>query len=48
VAEEIVRYGADAIVLDPPELRERVLQMLTAVAETVDRVPESDDHRVSA
>jgi proteasome accessory factor B len=48
VAEEIVRYGADAIVLDPPELRERVLQMLTAVAETVDRVPDSDEHRVSA
>ncbi|HYI56762.1 MAG TPA: WYL domain-containing protein [Microlunatus sp.] len=48
VAEEIVRYGADAIVLDPPELRERVLQMLSAVAETVDRVSESDDERVSA
>lgn len=32
LAEEVVRYGADAIVLDPPELRERVLDMLGRVA----------------
>lgn len=33
LAEEVVRYGADAIVLDPPELRERVLAMLGRVAD---------------
>jgi proteasome accessory factor B len=32
LAEEVVRYGADAIVLDPPEVRERVLDMLARVA----------------
>ena len=48
LAEEVVRYGVDAIVLDPPELRERVLVMLTAVAETSDRVATHDDERVSA
>lgn len=48
LAEEIVRYGVDAIVLDPPELRERVLVMLAAVAETSDRVATHEDERVSA
>jgi proteasome accessory factor B len=48
MAEEVVRYGADAVVLDPPELRERVLRMLTAVADTADRVPDTDDERVPA
>lgn len=38
LAEEVVRYGADVIVLDPPELRDRVLQMLAAVAATVDEL----------
>ena len=48
LAEEVVRYGVDAIVLDPPELRERVLVMLIAVAETSDRAAAHDDERVSA
>jgi proteasome accessory factor B len=42
LAEETARYGADAIVLDPPELRTRVLKMLSAVAAT------PQDERVSA
>lgn len=48
LAEEIVRYGVDAIVLDPPELRERVLVMLAAVAETSERMASHEDERVSA
>ncbi|MDN5761949.1 MAG: WYL domain-containing protein [Microlunatus sp.] len=34
IAEEIVRYGADVIVHDPPELRSLVLDLLTRVAAT--------------
>jgi proteasome accessory factor B len=34
LAEEIVRYGADVLVLDPPELRGLVLDMLDRVAAT--------------
>lgn len=54
LAEEVVRYGADAIVLDPPELRERVLEMLGRVAagsRPVDADPadrELESTRVSA
>jgi len=50
VAEEIVRYGSDAVVLDPPELRRRVLDMLTAVAELTEgsRGLGDEDERVSA
>ena len=54
LAEEVVRYGADAIVLDPPELRERVLDMLGRVAAgslpAVDGSPdrELENERVSA
>ena len=51
LAEEIARYGADAIVLDPPELRTRVLKMLTAVAATAaqaDADGGTEDERVSA
>jgi proteasome accessory factor B len=39
-AEEICRYGADVVVLEPAELRERVVQGLVAVARTA-RVPAS-------
>jgi proteasome accessory factor B len=39
-AEEICRYGADVVVLEPNELRERVVQGLAAVARTA-RVPAS-------
>ncbi|HEY5980247.1 MAG TPA: WYL domain-containing protein [Microlunatus sp.] len=50
LAEEIVRYGADALVLDPPELRRRVLDMLSRVATGAVRDAESDqgDERESA
>ena len=51
LAEEIVRYGADAVVLDPPELRRRVLDMLARVATSAERDVEQDlddDERVSA
>ncbi len=54
LAEEVVRYGADAIVLDPPEVRERVLDMLARVAAgslpAVDGSPdpELEDEWVSA
>ena len=52
LAEEVVRYGADAIVLDPPELRARALQMLTAVATVGSRTSAGEgadaDERVSA
>ncbi|HEU4544793.1 MAG TPA: WYL domain-containing protein [Microlunatus sp.] len=42
LAEEIVRYGADAVVLDPPELRRRVLGMLGRVATSAERDAEQD------
>ena len=51
LAEEIVRYGADAVVLDPPELRRRVLDMLARVATSAERDVEhdlDDDERASA
>ena len=51
LAEEIVRYGADAVVLDPPELRRRVLDMLARVATSAERDAEQDlddDERASA
>ncbi len=51
LAEEIVRYGADAVVLDPPELRRRVLDMLARVATGGERDAEQDlddDERASA
>ena len=51
LAEEIVRYGADAVVLDPPELRRRVLDMLGRVATSAERDAEQDlddDERASA
>ena len=51
LAEEIVRYGADAVVLDPPELRRRVLDMLARVATSAERDVEQDlddDERASA
>jgi proteasome accessory factor B len=51
LAEEIVRYGADAVVLDPPELRRRVLDMLGRVAAGAERDAEQDldaDERASA
>jgi proteasome accessory factor B len=48
LAEEVVRYGADAIVLDPPELRSRVLEMLAAVAATTDRALDRAGERASA
>lgn len=38
MAEEIAGYAADVVVLDPPELRDRVIGLLTAVAEQ-GRVP---------
>jgi len=34
-AEEIIQYAADVVVLEPAELRERVVRGLTAVAESV-------------
>ena len=46
LAEEVVRYGADVVVLDPPELRDRVLTMLTAVAATVDELRDRSRERV--
>jgi proteasome accessory factor B len=51
LAEEIVRYGADAVVLDPPELRRRVLDMLGRVAAGAEHDAEQDldaDERASA
>jgi proteasome accessory factor B len=42
LAEEIVRYGADAVVLDPPELRRRVLDMLGRVAAGASHDAEQD------
>jgi proteasome accessory factor B len=42
LAEEIVRYGADAVVLDPPELRRRVLDMLGRVATSA--APDAEQH----
>ena len=51
LAEEIVRYGADAVVLDPPELRRRVLEMLGRVVTSAERDAEPDldaDERASA
>lgn len=52
MAEEVVRYGVDAIVLDPPELRQRVLAMLVRVAATTDRGTgrdtDLDEQRASA
>lgn len=51
LAEEVARHGADAIVLDPPELRERVLRMLTEVAAGPGRAADGrarDDERASA
>jgi proteasome accessory factor B len=51
LAEEIVRYGADVVVLDPPELRRRVLDMLARVATSAERDAEQDlddDERASA
>ena len=51
LAEEIVRYGADAVVLDPPELRRRVLDMLGRVVSSAERDAEPDldaDERASA
>ena len=49
VAEEIVRYGADVVVLDPPELRRRVLDMLAGSRRAVERRrADLDDERASA
>jgi proteasome accessory factor B len=49
LAEETVRYGCDVIVLEPAELRVRVLQMLTAVVETGGAATSDDqDERVPA
>jgi proteasome accessory factor B len=49
LAEETARYGTDAVVLDPPELRTRVLEMLTAVAASAaEERGGSEDERVSA
>jgi proteasome accessory factor B len=48
LAEEIVRYGADAVVLDPPELRQQVMEMLTRVTATSQARVDDDDERVSA
>ena len=50
LAEEIVRYGADAVVLDPPELRRRVLEMLGRVASGAEQDAEHDlgEERASA
>jgi proteasome accessory factor B len=50
LAEEIVRYGADAVVLEPPELRSRVLAMLGRVAHGAERDVDRDhdEERASA
>ena len=48
LAEEIVRYAADAVVLDPPELRQQVMGMLTRVTATSQARIDDDDERVSA
>ena len=45
VAEEIVRYGSDVLVLDPPELRGLVLDMLTRVAATRTEATEATQPR---
>ena len=43
LAEEIVQHGADVVVLDPAELRER-----RCVAAPCGRSPETGDERASA
>jgi proteasome accessory factor B len=50
LAEEIVRYGVDVIVLEPPELRTRVLEMLSSVVSsgTEHQPLDSADERVPA
>ena len=39
MAEEVTGHGADVLVLDPPELRDRVIERLRAVATTATGAP---------
>src|SRR4029079_16295673 len=48
LAEEIVRYAADAVVLSRAELRQQVMGMLTRVTATSQARIDDDDERVSA